>query len=148
MFVKEVSCRKICRDGSRPIRTSGRAQRIKSRRMARGFPAMSCYWLGGTERSRPFPTNQPKVRNIPVGFSTALNVPAPRALLIYYLLSFISYLFTCVPPATVRRRRRRPRHRRAGRLRQSAPAGGAAGSSSRPAGGLPPRPASGWAPFG
>ena len=70
----------------------------------------------------------------------------PTLFIIYYLLSLI--YFTGVPPANVRRRRRRPPHRRAGRLHQSAPAGGAAGSSSRPAGVLPPRPASGWVPFG
>ena len=57
-LVEKACYRKICRDGSRPIRTSGRAQRIKSRRMARGFLAMSCFWQGSTERSRPFPTNQ------------------------------------------------------------------------------------------
>ena len=28
--------------------------------MARGFLAVSCFWQGSTERSRPFPTNQPK----------------------------------------------------------------------------------------
>ena len=27
--------------------------------MARGFPVASCFWQGSTERSRPFPTNQP-----------------------------------------------------------------------------------------
>ena len=59
-LVDKVRFRDICRDGSRPIRTSGRAQRIKSRRMARGFPVMSCFWQGSTERSRPFPTNQRK----------------------------------------------------------------------------------------
>ena len=36
--------------------------------MARGFLAMSCFWQGGTERSRPFPTKQPNVRNIPIQF--------------------------------------------------------------------------------
>ena len=34
------------------------AQRIKSRRMARGFLVTSCFWQGSTERSRPFPTKQ------------------------------------------------------------------------------------------
>ena len=34
----------------------------------RGFLAVSYFWQGGTERSRPFPTNQPKVRNYLVGF--------------------------------------------------------------------------------
>ena len=33
-----------------------------------GFLAASYFWQGGTERSRPFPTNQPKVRNYLVGF--------------------------------------------------------------------------------
>ena len=93
-------------------------------------------------------TIKPRAGRAPPLPRVFFNVPAARALLIYYLLSFISYLFTCVPPANVQRHKRRPPHRRAGRLRQSAPAGGAAGSSSRPAGVLPPTPASGWVPFG
>ena len=44
------------------------AQRIKSRRMARGFLVASCFWRGSTERSRPFPTNPPKARDHPVRF--------------------------------------------------------------------------------
>ena len=72
---KEVCFRDICRDGSRPIRTSGRAQRIKSRRMARGFIVALCFGQGSTERSRPFPTKQPKGRNHPVRFFDSLSEP-------------------------------------------------------------------------
>ena len=32
------------------------------------FLVTSCFWQGSTERSRPFPTNQPKVRNVPIYF--------------------------------------------------------------------------------
>ena len=34
----------------------------------RSFPAVSYFWQGSTERSRPFPTNQPKGRNNPIRF--------------------------------------------------------------------------------
>ena len=59
----------------------GRAQRIKSRRMARGFLVMSCFWQGCTERSRPFPTKQPKVRNFNWSLLAGLlgrGMPRPR----------------------------------------------------------------------
>ena len=41
------------------------------------FPDISYYWLDCTERSRPFPTNPPKVRNRPVRFIYSLRLP-PR----------------------------------------------------------------------
>ena len=56
-FFIKACYREICRDGSRPIRTSGRAQRIQSRRMARGFLIALCFWRGSKEGSRPLPTN-------------------------------------------------------------------------------------------
>ena len=37
------------------------------------FPDISYYWLDCTERSRPFPTNPPKVRNRPVRFIDSLS---------------------------------------------------------------------------
>ena len=33
----------------------------------------SCFWRGSTERSRPFPTNLPKVCNIPIKFFVSLR---------------------------------------------------------------------------
>ena len=37
------------------------------------FPDTSYYWSDRTERSRPFPTNLPKVRNLPSKFTDSLN---------------------------------------------------------------------------
>ena len=42
------------------------------------FPDISCYRSGSTERSRPFPTNLPKVRNHPVRFIDKLTAPLPK----------------------------------------------------------------------
>ena len=39
------------------------------------FTVISCYRLGSTERSRPFPTKQPKGRNHPVRFFDSLSEP-------------------------------------------------------------------------
>ena len=99
MLAEKASYRKICRDGSRPIRTSGRAQRIKSRQMARGFLAMSCFWQGSTERSRPFPTKQPKGRNHPVRFIDSLKQAPPdvgRSLLFTEIMPRLRLGLRCV----------------------------------------------------
>ena len=46
---------------------------LKSRRMARYFPILRTIRLSRTERSRPFPTNLPKVRDLPSKFADSLN---------------------------------------------------------------------------
>jgi hypothetical protein len=46
----------------------------------RGFLAVSYFWQGGTERSRPFPTNQPKVYNYLVVFFDTQGGVSARAM--------------------------------------------------------------------
>ena len=60
---------------------------LKSRRMARYFPILRTIRLSLTERSRPFPTNLPKVRDLPSKFTDSLN-PLKQNVSAYFSLCF------------------------------------------------------------
>ena len=52
------------------------------------LPDVSYYRLDRTERSRPFPTNSPKVRNHPIRFIDSLHLPPKgKAFLLYLYLT-------------------------------------------------------------
>ena len=61
------------------------------------FPDISCYRSGSTERSRPFPTNLPKVRNHPVRFIDKLTAPLPLGSgAVFFILLYTSKFHAAV----------------------------------------------------
>ena len=59
------------------------------------LPDVSYYRLDRTERSRPFPTNSPKVRNHPIRFIDSLHLPPKgKAFLLYGYFFFALRIVT------------------------------------------------------